>query len=158
MNTVGLINAINNFTKNSKKPRIINIDISSVDEHTEAILYFSNSKWNSIDIFHLNKFYDFPYYFNDESFKYFLPGFIKLNLENNEFNLFYDFLLNPLDSGNGIKGLDPHIKSQWSNLGLDGVDLAIEWIFWIINSENSYFEEDYLFRIAVNLEEIKKSI
>lgn len=155
MNKIELINAIHIFTKNSKKPKIITIDITSVDEHTEAINYFSNSYWNSIDIFHLNKFYDFPYFFNSESFKYFLPGFIKISLENDDLNLFYDYLLNPLDSGNGSHSLDPHIKSQWSSLGEKGINITIEWIFWLINTGNNYFEDDYLLRVAKNLEEIK---
>lgn len=155
MNKNDLINAINIFAENSTRPRVININIGSVDEHTEAINYFSNTNWESIDIFHLNNFYDFPYFFNSESFKYFLPGFIKINLENDELNLFYDYLLSPLDSGNGSHSLDPHIKSQWSSLGEKGINIIIEWLFGLINTGNNYFEDDYLLRVAKNLEEIK---
>lgn len=158
MNKISLLEQITVWGKKYSKPQKIEIEIDSVLEHKNSVTFFSQRKWFELTESELCFYWDFPYYFTKESFRYFLPGIIKANLESQKFNLFYDSILAPLDLVNDITFLPTNTINQWLFLNSIELKVVLEWLIYSLDyGVTDYFGEDVVFRIISTIDKIIKT-
>ncbi|MBZ5789727.1 hypothetical protein K8353_06350 [Burkholderia contaminans] len=139
------------------RPTSVVPPVSSNTNDYDDALHFSNLLWNETTAHDWTKYPDAIYRFTPEAFGYFLPGIMRVSVEENQVLLtVIESLMGSLDRSPVAEYWDDHFLQRWPELTDIECDAVIEWILWLNEHPLSPFPEDTILRACATLELVKR--
>jgi hypothetical protein len=102
------------------------------------------------------KYFDVYCYFSAEAFCYYLPGIIKVSLEEQEPNLIaVSSIISDLDRSCNQDGWDDLFLARWPLLTSQELCVVQEWIWWLSSCQKTSHVDDSLMRSLETIELLK---
>lgn len=134
--------------------------VPAVSSHTndyDDALHFSNLRWDETTAHDWTQYADAIYRLTPEAFCYFLPGIIRVSVEDNQVALtVIESLMGSLDRSPVAEYWDDYFLQRWPKLTDIECDAVIEWIVWLDGHPLSPFSQDTILRACETVELVKQ--
>nr|WP_272545282.1 hypothetical protein [Burkholderia cepacia] len=140
-----------------KRPMSVVPTVSPDTNDYNDALHFSNLLWDETTAYDWTNYADAVYRFTPEAFCYFLPGIMRVSIEDNQVALtVIESLMASLDRSPVVEYWDDYFLQRWPKLTDVECDAVIEWLLWLNEHPLSLFSEDTILRACETLELVKK--
>ncbi|MDN7439002.1 hypothetical protein QZM64_07490 [Burkholderia cepacia] len=140
-----------------KKPMSVVPTVSPATNEYYDALHFSNLLWDETTAYDWTNYADAVYRFTPGAFCYFLPGIMRVSIEDNQVALtVIESLMGSLDRSPVVEYWDDYFLQRWPKLTDVECDAVIEWLLWLNEHPLSPFSKDTILRACETLELVKK--
>ncbi|KAF1035081.1 MAG: hypothetical protein GAK33_04989 [Burkholderia lata] len=143
------------FSERVRPTSVVPAVSSNTNDYSDA-LHFSNLLWDETSAHDWTTYADAIYRFTPDAFCYFLPGIMRVSVEDNQVALtVVESLIGSLDRSPVAEYWDDYFLQRWPKLTDIECDAVIEWIGWLNEHPLSPFAKDTILRACETLELVK---
>lgn len=154
---IKLIKSIKDAFNTRPMPHLFNVPKQLATHEYQDISEIVGKHWSTLEGSFLEKNFESIFWLSPEAFCYYLPGILSASIQEDNPNLIINrSIISMLDRSSDTGLWDDFFTERWLLLSEEECSAVQQWILWLLNHEDSPFDDSSLSRAFDTLSLLKK--